>query len=647
MPKSISRETPLTRRSLRNEAYADIEGDGVRPPKGSDEHFVQTFIGQNHESMEWTRDPWREVRDMQKRDPIAKQAWLAYVDHLGKGVRDLSKQSADFLEEFIARYRAGHLPSITTDCEVTVAESAREMVRLVMEMRRTEADARGAWLAYVRAHCNGDLDPQNQPDTTLEDFVARYDSNENFEQYSEAVHKFLDLQVTHGQAFTSAWQRQLEEAGGCIADPAEHCDEVVAEFTDNFEQQLASSGSKIIPVMGGIDPQLSTLRRHARMRALGRAHTHRCSVRLTGLPVEYTAKHLQELHEAMPFIDTPRMAYAQFSEDPGSHGTQVAVLKYDTESDAQRVAPALHGKAVMDQSGNILYLSAELGVRMIAEVPLGPFDVYITDIPNSFDENSIRQWHIEKDLPDSIALVSVQWLPPKDPSINILSCIAHYHDRSSARAAAVALRGYDVSSDLGVVGRLTVTMARQAGPGSSSSKPSSSWGSLPIGVPLKGILETWEEDRNKDRSFGFIRPEGGGLEVFAPRACIIGKVPPAPGLQVTFAIRQPTAQGGLKAEWCRGCASVDDAAAQDTSQAHAKDMDPKDNVYAEFPPLLQTFGQLWGLKPDTVKWLARFPGGIQQQVAEQFDPEDSSGGADLLDKKLRSFAYSVKSKFRG
>merc|ERR1712087_381559 len=109
-------------------------------------------------------------------------------------------------------------------------------------------------------------------------------------------------------------------------------------------------------------------------------------------------------------------------------------------------------------------------------------------------------------------------------------------DRAAARQAAIALRSLEVATALGERSFLVVTMTRVPGTSTEQKRPK---GELVVGVPLAGVLETWHDDRNPDRSWGFIRPSVGGLEIFVQKACFIGKVPPSPGMEVTFAVGQP------------------------------------------------------------------------------------------------------------
>merc|ERR1719296_270218 len=186
-------------------------------------------------------------------------------------------------------------------------------------------------------------------------------------------------------------------------------------------------------------------------------------------------------------------------------------------------------------------------------------------------------------------------------------------------------------------------MARPSGAPPVAVKPDAK--TLQFGVTLKGVLETWEEGPSKERSFGFIRPESGGLEVFATKVQLIGKVEPTVGSEVSFALLKPTAkqdgeEGGLKAQWWR-IVSASSTAQTSAAKEVAEEIE-------EAPSLMSTFGQLWGLKPETMKWLSRFPDAIQQQVAEQFDPGEGMTNmtADILDKKIRSYTYEVKSSYR-
>lgn len=48
-----------------------------------------------------------QIKDMQRRDPIAKEQWYAYCEAYGDNVRDPAKHDAAFISNFITQYNSG------------------------------------------------------------------------------------------------------------------------------------------------------------------------------------------------------------------------------------------------------------------------------------------------------------------------------------------------------------------------------------------------------------------------------------------------------------------------------------------------------------------------------------------------------------
>ncbi|CAK0873426.1 unnamed protein product [Prorocentrum cordatum] len=83
-----------------------------------------------------------QIKDMQRRDLVAKEQWYAYCEEHGNNVRDPSKHDAPFLEAFIQSYHSG------VRLEFKEGKELVQMIKMGQKMSQ-------GWKAMWEAYCNG------------------------------------------------------------------------------------------------------------------------------------------------------------------------------------------------------------------------------------------------------------------------------------------------------------------------------------------------------------------------------------------------------------------------------------------------------------------------------------------------------------
>jgi len=83
-----------------------------------------------------------QIKDMQRRDPVAKEQWYAYCEEHGNNVRDPSKHDPPFLDAFIQSYHSG------VRLEFKEGKELVQMIKMGQKMSQ-------GWKAMWEAYCNG------------------------------------------------------------------------------------------------------------------------------------------------------------------------------------------------------------------------------------------------------------------------------------------------------------------------------------------------------------------------------------------------------------------------------------------------------------------------------------------------------------
>lgn len=102
------------------------------------------------------------IKDLQRTDQTGKEQWGAYCDQHGAGIRDPSRQTVQFVQQFLTQYRAGH--RLETPQNTALAD-------LVKEGQRRSTHWKQAWASYCQHYGGGLHDPMKHEQSFLVGFL--------------------------------------------------------------------------------------------------------------------------------------------------------------------------------------------------------------------------------------------------------------------------------------------------------------------------------------------------------------------------------------------------------------------------------------------------------------------------------------------
>eukprot|EP00439_Symbiodinium_sp_Y106_P060976 s2250_g9.t1 len=185
-----------------------------------------------------------KVKDIQKGSQEGRKQWGLWCDTRGNGVRDPSKHTPEFLEEFVAQYNAGGR------LESPAPEKVETLAELVKTGQRNSHHWQQAWTLYCQRFGHGVNDPYKHNSAFLVgfmDFLAYrgcmamygsvldagynyWDWNESYDPRKDSlVQKIKAMQRSNEEAKRQWWQFCDNRQGG-IRDPTRHDVRVLQEF---------------------------------------------------------------------------------------------------------------------------------------------------------------------------------------------------------------------------------------------------------------------------------------------------------------------------------------------------------------------------------------------------------------------------------
>lgn len=186
------------------------------------------------------------VKHAQRTSPELKEAWHRYCDSYGGGVRDPSRQPAEFLQYFLnaaANPQAGgrqpHLFS---------GGNANDLLaQQVKEHQRSSPEARDMWHKYCDEQGGGIRDPSRHNPAFLDAYLRSAGvMPASMDMHAQSHHSVLVQNVKAAQrasdANKDAWHAFCDDQGG-IRDPARHKAEVLEAFLANVGAEVLSSPS--------------------------------------------------------------------------------------------------------------------------------------------------------------------------------------------------------------------------------------------------------------------------------------------------------------------------------------------------------------------------------------------------------------------
>jgi len=221
--------------------YCDTWAGGVKDPFKHNDEFLRGALAsmrgeyappQRHRSEERGGSSLAEqVRQLQKSDPEAKQAWSDYCDDVAGGVKDPSKHDDESLGAALASMRGEDAPRKKHRSDARGVLSLTEQVK---QLQKFDPAAKQAWSDYCDNWANGVKDPTRHDDDSLRAALdamqgggsgdaPRRSQNAKTEEAGaqSSVDKVKQLQKSHAGA-KKLWSEHCDENCGGVKDPSRH-----------------------------------------------------------------------------------------------------------------------------------------------------------------------------------------------------------------------------------------------------------------------------------------------------------------------------------------------------------------------------------------------------------------------------------------
>lgn len=96
-----------------------------------------------------------EVKNLQRKEPNAKEQWISWCDQYGEGKRDPSRHGEEFLQTFLSSYKTGmRLPA---EAESSGVDKVTKM------MQKRSKPFKDVWASYCQVNGGGKSDPAKHP----------------------------------------------------------------------------------------------------------------------------------------------------------------------------------------------------------------------------------------------------------------------------------------------------------------------------------------------------------------------------------------------------------------------------------------------------------------------------------------------------
>lgn len=415
-------------------------------------------------------------------------------------------------------------------------------------------------------------------------------------------------------------------------------------------------------------------------------------VRLEMVPKEYNHETLVELHETIGLLDFQSSVVVDNPDD--TPATHTMMLRYGSQSSAETAVAQLHGQSVANGAGEVWELTGKFTKKEVSNPMLS---VYISDLPTDFTDRMLAEMHKDCGLGPEAAPLTIKRLTMQDPLSETSCCIARYKTSAAADSAINALHGLPVTTVSGQHKTLGARRAKPAkwmdgfggagaytsgayspegGPGAYGGGADYGAGkgggkgqkgkdqALECGVTLFGKVKSW----NMDRSFGILRAENGGPDVFVHRKALCDGSFLEPGTDVTFEVEFDAAKG-YRATMCHGATGPDprqpaSAVPPGVFPGAAPPHGPPNTVpppdlgnpqctppdpqvvppeLQNMSPELKGFCNFWGLDHSCAAHLASFDEQMQTQILTEFNPSFTDGRVNI-NTKVRHFVKCLQQR---
>lgn len=190
-------------------------------------------------------DLCKQIKDIQKTNPVAKEQWIKFTTKKGGGKRDPARHHQDFLRDFLTTLTVEMLQGGENSDSVLCGDP--NLVAQIKEMQRTDSDAKEQWHAYTQTVGDGNRDPARHTAEFIHGFIQARAEGRRFEVQAppdisvDLIPALKMLQKKSGN-FRTAWAAYCSQQGWGVNDPAKHeafyhvkfFDFLMAKFNDNM-----------------------------------------------------------------------------------------------------------------------------------------------------------------------------------------------------------------------------------------------------------------------------------------------------------------------------------------------------------------------------------------------------------------------------
>eukprot|EP00440_Ansanella_granifera_P010945 gb/GFBE01011869.1/.p1 GENE.gb/GFBE01011869.1/~~gb/GFBE01011869.1/.p1 ORF type:complete len:309 (+),score=83.87 gb/GFBE01011869.1/:1-927(+) len=212
-----------------------------------------------------------QIKELQRTDPNAKQAWTDFSDTQLNGARDPNRQDEAVLANFLTLYSTGGLSSIQQQAAAYRAAPPTPMDKIKL-LQKSDPLARQAWTDYCDAMLGGIKDPNRHDPNTINQFLQLYQTGGapavqqaarawgggNGKGMGKGGGTLTDLcsfikagQKASPEHFRTAWVTYCTVYGGGRCDPGRHDESFVSGFVE-YIGELANHGLTALAQQAGI-----------------------------------------------------------------------------------------------------------------------------------------------------------------------------------------------------------------------------------------------------------------------------------------------------------------------------------------------------------------------------------------------------------
>jgi len=188
-----------------------------------------------------------QVKELQKTDMAAKQAWKTYASKEGGRNLDPARHNAEFLTNFITSYQSGMLSGGGQASGGISLGGAHPdgVVGQIKELQRSNPQVKEAWNRYTELNGENNRDPSRHSQEFLQAFLQHVSSGAAFAEAgaSGELGSFIKMLQSRSGKFKQVWASYCQQNGGGKNDPSSYDMVYHVQFFDSVASQYMASES--------------------------------------------------------------------------------------------------------------------------------------------------------------------------------------------------------------------------------------------------------------------------------------------------------------------------------------------------------------------------------------------------------------------